>query len=53
LAENSDAYYVAYVSEQNLEVDQTGDPVEHPQVPELFGELKDGVYANSDMMKPH
>ena len=40
LAENSDAYYVAYVSEQNLEVDATGDPVEHPQVVELFGELR-------------
>lgn len=53
LAENSDAYYVAYVSEQNLEVDATGDPVEHPQVVELFGELRDGVYTNSDVMKPH
>lgn len=53
LAENSDNYYVAYVSEQNLEVDQTGDPVEHPQVPELFGELRDGVYSNNDVMKPH
>lgn len=53
LAENSDAYYVAYVSEQNLEIDQTGDPIEHPQVVELFGELRDGVYSNNEVMKPH
>ena len=44
LAENAEAYYVAYVSEQNLEVDASGEPIEHPQVGELFGELRDGVY---------
>jgi heat shock protein HspQ len=45
LAENEDAYYVAYVSEQNLEVDDSGDPVEHPQITEVFSELKDGMYV--------
>ena len=30
LAESADAYYVAYVSEQNLVSDNSGDPVEHP-----------------------
>jgi heat shock protein HspQ len=44
LAENAEAYYVAYVSEQNLVVDDSGDPVEHPQVGELFGELENGIY---------
>jgi hemimethylated DNA binding domain len=29
-AENETSYYVAYVSEQNLVVDETGDPVDHP-----------------------
>ena len=45
LAENEDAYYVAYVSEQNLEVDDSGDPVEHPQIQEVFSELRDGMYV--------
>jgi heat shock protein HspQ len=45
LAENEEAYYVAYVSEQNLMVDDSGDPVEHPQIEEVFSELKDGIYV--------
>jgi heat shock protein HspQ len=44
LAENAETTYFAYVSEQNLLVDDTGRPVRHPQVAELFGELRDGVY---------
>jgi heat shock protein HspQ len=45
LAENAEAYYVAYVSEQNLVSDDSGDPVEHPQVGEVFDELRDGAYV--------
>ena len=44
LAENSDTEYVAYVSEQNLLPDESGEPVRHPQVAEFFGPLEDGVY---------
>jgi heat shock protein HspQ len=44
LAENSESYYVAYVSEQNLQADPDGEPIGHPQVGELFGELRDGQY---------
>jgi len=36
LAENAESEYVAYVSEQNLLVDETGEPVRHPQVREYF-----------------
>src|SRR3712207_1818886 len=36
LAENEETEYVAYVSEQNLLVDSSGDPVRHPQVREFF-----------------
>jgi heat shock protein HspQ len=39
LAENEKTTYVAYVSEQNLLPDDTGKPVRHPQVAEVFGEL--------------
>lgn len=45
LAENETSYYVAYVSEQNLVRDETGEPVDHPEVGEMFGRLDDGKYA--------
>jgi heat shock protein HspQ len=44
LAENAESYYVAYVSEQNLVPDTSGDPVGHPQIDLLFGELREGRY---------
>ncbi len=36
LAENDQTEYIAYVSEQNLLPDDTGAPLRHPQVTELF-----------------
>ncbi|MBI1209781.1 MAG: heat shock protein HspQ [Azospirillum sp.] len=45
LAENAQGSYIAYVSEQNLRVDDSGLPIDHPGVPFLFGELRDGRYA--------
>ena len=36
LAENAETEYVAYVSEQNLLPDNSGEPLRHPQVKELF-----------------
>ncbi|CTQ64490.1 heat shock protein HspQ [Roseibium alexandrii] len=44
LAENDETEYVAYVSEQNLVPDMTGEPVRHPQVAEIFEEQSDGSY---------
>jgi heat shock protein HspQ len=44
LAENDQSYYVAYVSEQNLVPDETGEPVSHPDLPDLFGDFEDGRY---------
>jgi heat shock protein HspQ len=44
-AENETSYYVAYVSEQNLVLDDSGEPVDHPEVGEMFGDLQDGHYA--------
>ena len=44
LAENDSSYYVAYVSEQNLMMDTTGKPVEHPEVHDLFGNMDNGQY---------
>lgn len=45
LAENAETEYVAYVSEQNLLPDETGEPVRHPQVRELFGSLEGDTYV--------
>ncbi len=36
LAENDDSEYVAYVSEQNLLVDENDDPIRHPQISDYF-----------------
>ncbi len=36
LAENAETEYVAYVSEQNLLADESGEPVRHPQVRDFF-----------------
>ncbi|MFW8635916.1 heat shock protein HspQ [Cribrihabitans pelagius] len=45
LAENEQSYYVAYVSEQNLVADYSGEPVGHPDVPEMFGQFDGGAYS--------
>jgi len=44
LAENADTEYIAYVSEQNLIADSSDEPLRHPQVPELFEDLRDGIF---------
>ncbi|MGH7755686.1 MAG: heat shock protein HspQ [Vulcanimicrobiaceae bacterium] len=43
-AENAEAEYVAYVSEQNLTADNSGDPIRHPQADEMFVRARDGAY---------
>ena len=48
LAENSETEYIAYVSEQNLLEDQSGEPVRHPQLREMFDKTPDGRYAPKD-----
>src|SRR5438552_16170742 len=44
LAENSESEYVAYVSEQNLLPDDSGEPIRHSQVAEIFVKDKSGSY---------
>jgi heat shock protein HspQ len=43
-AENAETQYVAYVSEQNLLPDESGAPVRHPQVDEMFVLGENGAY---------
>lgn len=44
LAENAQTEYIAYVSEQNLLPDDSGEPLRHPQVKELFVSQGRGRY---------
>src|SRR5688572_4899069 len=44
LAENDSSYYVAYVSEQNLLPDDEQEPVNHPQITEIFDVDDQGSY---------
>lgn len=39
LAENDESNYVAYVSQQNLVVDDSDEPVDHPGIPGLFDDF--------------
>ena len=43
-AENEEAEYVAYVSEQNLVDDDSGEPVRHPRAKEFFRRDRKGRY---------
>lgn len=43
-AENAETSYVAYVSEQNLVIDDTAKPVSHPEVEAYFAGMENGRY---------
>ena len=47
LAENAETQYVAYVSEQNLVRDLSGEPVGHPQVTDMFDLTENGYVFRS------
>ena len=49
LAENDQSTYLAYVSEQNLLADESGEPVCHPHASVLFAGFEDGHYR----LRPH
>ena len=48
LAENSDSYYSAYVSQQNLLPDAENGPVSHPGVDDMF----DGLDGERYLLHP-
>src|SRR6476620_3742526 len=43
LAENAESSYVAYVSQQNLVADDSDEPVDHPDIAQMF-DRQDGRY---------
>jgi heat shock protein HspQ len=52
LAENDESEYVAYVSEQNLEHDESEQPLRNPQVYQIF-EPRDGGQLRPKMILAH
>jgi len=44
LAENEESSYVAYVSEQNLLLDDSGNPISHPQASLIFASFDGREY---------
>jgi heat shock protein HspQ len=48
LAENDETEYIAYVSEQNLLVDDSGEPLRHPQIDEIFTGREGNLYRPRD-----
>jgi heat shock protein HspQ len=49
-AENAETEYIAYVSEQNLLPDTSGEPVRHPQIDEVFDRDDAGIYRTRGAM---
>jgi heat shock protein HspQ len=49
LAENEQSALVAYVSEQNLMADDSGEPIGHPHTSVLFAGFENGHY----LLRPH
>jgi len=50
-AESEETEYVAYVSEQNLVADDSGEPVHHPQIDEIFERDSSGNYHSKDIVR--
>jgi heat shock protein HspQ len=49
-AENAETEYIAYVSEQNLLPDESGEPIRHPQVAEVFVRDDRGAYRQRNVV---
>ncbi|MBY8829817.1 heat shock protein HspQ [Hephaestia mangrovi] len=45
LAENMESSYVAYVSQGNLMLDDSEEPIDHPAISGLFTDYRDGRYT--------
>src|SRR3954452_16760297 len=45
LAENAETTYAAYVSQQNLVVDDSDEPVDHPAITTMFDRMEGAPYS--------
>ena len=50
-AENDEVIYSAYVSQQNLLIDDSNTPISHPDVSSFFGKLSGNTYQILDQSK--
>ena len=44
MAENSETFYSAYVSQQNIIMDSDNGPVDHPDLEQMFSGIQKGKY---------
>ena len=51
LAENSETSYVAYVSQQNLVVDESDEPIDHPAIAAMFELTDAGRYRLREQLR--
>lgn len=51
LAENSETSYVAYVSQQNLVVDESEEPIDHPAIGTMFERTDAGRYRLREQLR--
>ncbi len=51
LAENAESSYIAYVSQQNLMVDESDEPIDHPAIPTMFEQTEGGRYKLRDQLR--
>ena len=49
-AENEDTSYTAYVSEQNLLVDESNEPYQHPEIERTFRKDESGRWVPKDSL---
>jgi heat shock protein HspQ len=49
-AENAETEYIAYVSEQNLLPDESGEPLRNPMIGEMFTRQKNGTYRANPIL---
>lgn len=52
-AENAEGPYMAYVSEQNLLPDTSGEPVDHPDIEDYFLGMENGHYIPAQTLRDY
>ena len=50
-AENEEIFYIAYVSEQNLNIDNSGIPANHPDIIKIFSHFNGVSYVPHEKTK--
>ena len=51
MAENTETFYSAYVSQQNLVFDSENGPVDHPDLDQIFSGMQKGKYMLKSLVK--